>query len=154
VLLPLAMNPDCPTVTERHSPAEGGETVLLVEDNVSIREATEKILRECGYVVLDAGSGEEAIAIARRHAGKIDVLLADIDMPGMNGVETANQIRPEQPELRVLYVSGDESHAHVLPDNGVPVVFFRKPFTGAALLGKLREVLESEPRRTAKKSEK
>ena len=154
VLLPLAMNPDCPIVKERHSPAECGETVLLVEDNVSIREATEKILRECGYVVLDAGSGEEAIAIARRHTGKIDVLLADIDMPGMNGVETANQIRPEQPELRVLYVSGDESHAHVLPDNGVPVVFFRKPFTGAALLGKLREVLESEPRRTAKKSEK
>lgn len=152
VLLPLATKADREMAIARHSPAEGGETVLLLEDNVSIRRAAGKILKECGYVILEAGSGEEAIALSREHAGNIDLLLADVDMPGMNGHETASRIRTEQPELRVLYVSGDQLHARAVPGDGDPVVFFKKPFTGAALLEKLREILESEPRRTAKKS--
>ena len=69
-----------------------GETILLTEDNVAVRQAAVRILSECGYVVLEAASGPEAIAIARDHSGKIDLLLADVDMPGMSGHETALQI--------------------------------------------------------------
>jgi len=139
-------------VESRYAPATIAETVLLVEDNVAIRTAAQKILSECGYVVLEAGSGAEAIAAAREHAGKIDLLLADVDMPGMSGHAMARQLCAERPELRVLYMSGDEPVAQLASEATDPVVLFKKPFTGAALLDKLREVLESGPRNTAKKS--
>ena len=109
-----------------------------------------KILSESGYVVLEAGSGPEALAVARDHAGEIDLLLADVDMPGMSGHETARQLVVERSHLKVLYMSGYEPHAQA--GGGEATVFFKKPFTSSALLEKLREILES--RNTAKKSEK
>ena len=88
--------------------------------------------------------------MARAHAGEIDLLLADVDMPGMSGHETARQLVVERSHLKVLYMSGYEPHAQA--GGGEATVFFKKPFTSSSLLEKLREILES--RNTAKKSEK
>jgi len=126
-----------------------GETILLLEDNVAIREAAQRILSECGYRVLEAGTGLEAVNLARNHDGKVDLLLADIDMPGMNGHDVAHHICAEWPQLSVLYMSGHEGHAQKV---GEPTVFFKKPFTSSALLEKLREVLDSSsPKKSVKR---
>jgi CheY-like chemotaxis protein len=116
-----------------------GETILLVEDNSTIRQAAQRILSECGYAVLEAASGQEAIDLARQHRAKIDLLLADVDMPGMSGHETAMHIRSERPQLKVLYMSGHEPPAQ---KDGEETVFFKKPFTSSELLGKLREIFD------------
>jgi len=125
----------------RYSPARGGETVLLVEDNVTVRAAAKRILSECGYHVLEAGNGAEAIGLARRHPGAIHLLVADVVMPGMSGRELGRQLHEERPDLKMLYMSGYE--AQQCDEEEDPVVFFRKPFTGAALLDKVREILET-----------
>jgi CheY-like chemotaxis protein len=125
------------------------ETILLLEDNTTIRQAAQRILTECGYAVLEAASGPEAIARARKHQARIHLLLADVDMPGMSGQETALQICAERPQLKVLYMSGYKPPAQ---RTGEPTVFFKKPFTSSELLEKLREILDSNSR--PKKSEK
>jgi PAS domain S-box-containing protein len=149
VFLPQVTTPQR-TVVSRYSVAPVGETILLMEDNQAVREAAQRILTECGYTVLEASSGPEAITAAHEHVGKIDLVLADIDMPGMRGHEAARQICSERPQLKVLYMSGVEPQAQAASSE--PVVFFKKPFTGCALLEKLREILESKD--TTKKSEK
>lgn len=126
---------------------------MLVEDNAAVRQAAKRILSECGYVVLEAGSGLEAIDLSRQHTGSIDLLLADVHMPGMNGREVARQLRTERPDLRVLYMSGYEPDRPA-GDESDPMVFFQKPFTGAALLEKLRQTLDSRTRRVPKESGK
>ena len=137
-----------------HSPDFGGETILLVEDNVAVRQAANRILTECGYEVLEARSGPEALELSRRHKKAIHLLLADVVMPGVSGREVAHQMCLERPELKVLYMSGYEPEFAEGGDSRDPVVFFRKPFTGAALLDKLREVLDIDPHKSLKKSRK
>jgi len=137
-----------------HSPDFGGETILLVEDNVAVRQAANRILTECGYEVLEARSGPEALELSRRHKKPIHLLLADVVMPGVSGREVAHQLCLERPELKVLYMSGYEPEFAEAGDSRDPVVFFRKPFTGAALLDKLREVLDIDPHKSLKKSRK
>ena len=137
-----------------HSPDFGGETILLVEDNVAVRQAANRILTECGYEVLEARSGPEALELSRRHKKAIHLLLADVVMPGVSGREVAHQMCLERPELKVLYMSGYEPEFAEAGDSRDPVVFFRKPFTGAALLDKLREVLDIDPHKSLKKSRK
>jgi len=142
---------DIHAVTTSHvSLHSNGETILLTEDNVAVRQAAVRILSECGYVVLEASSGPEAIAIARNHSGKIDLLLADVDMPGMSGHESAIQICSERPQLKVLYMSGYEPHAQKAAEE---TVFFKKPFTSSELLEKLREIfnLSSTPTKLKKR---
>jgi two-component system, cell cycle sensor histidine kinase and response regulator CckA len=138
----------------RYSPTCGGETFLLVEDNLAVRGAAKRILSECGYVVLEAGSGPEALAMSRQHKKPIHLLLADVVMPSMSGSEVARQLRSERPELKVLYMSGYEPNRGATGDEPDPVVSFSKPFTGAALLDRLREVLDVGPSKTSKKSGK
>jgi CheY-like chemotaxis protein len=150
VFLPKVTYAETGTMESRFSAGGVKETILVLEDNVAIRKAVHKILSESGYVVLEAGSGPEALAAARCHGGEIDLLLADVDMPGMSGHETARQLVLERPHLKVLYMSGYEPHAQAA--GGEDTVFFKKPFTSSALLEKLREILES--RNIAKKSEK
>jgi CheY-like chemotaxis protein len=125
-------------ITSHASLHSNGETILLAEDNVAVRQAAVRILSECGYVVLEAASGPEAVAIAQDYSGRIDLLLADVDMPGMSGHETALQICSQRPQLKVLYMSGYEPHAQKA---GEETIFFKKPFTSSELLEKLREML-------------
>lgn len=131
-------------------PGKGGETILLVEDNSAVREAAARILRDSGYRVLEAGGGQDAIALSRSTGKPIDLLLADIAMPGISGRELARQLQSERPGLAVLHMTGFEAPGE---DWGSPdlVIPFRKPFTGAVLLQKVREVLDARISKSSKK---
>jgi PAS domain S-box-containing protein len=123
--------------------ARGSETVLLVEDEPLVRSLVHDILRKAGYQVLETGRGEEAVQIARRHGGVIHLLLTDVVMPGMSGLETARAVLAARPDIRVLYLSGytDElvmRHGALGPGQA----FMQKPFTPDALLRRVRELLE------------
>ena len=134
-------------VEAQFSPARAHETILLVEDNATVRGAAKNILAEAGYCVLEAGNGAEAIASARQHDRQIDLLLADIRMPGISGRDVAECLRTKDPQISVLYMSGYEG-----PNLGDDCfVLFRKPFTGAALLEKVRETLDSAANKISQK---
>jgi PAS domain S-box-containing protein len=120
----------------------GTETVLLVEDEDTVRDLCSGILVELGYRVTQARSGAEAIAVAGL-TGRIDLLLTDVVMPGMSGKELATRLVPLHPETKVLFMSGYTDDAivhHGVLDEGVS--FIGKPYTPLALARKVREVLE------------
>ena len=135
-----------PEKVDRRSNLPGGtETVLLVEDEETLRTLCERILGELGYTVLPAGNGAEAIALARKYGDRIDLLLTDVVMPGMNGSELATQLVLHHPEMKVLFMSGytdDAITRHGVLDEGVS--FIGKPYTPAALARKVREVLDEK----------
>ncbi|MBY0228788.1 MAG: response regulator, partial [Gemmataceae bacterium] len=121
----------------------GGETVLLVEDDGDVRALAERILQACGYSVLRARDGEEALALAERHAGPIDLLLTDVVMPRLGGGRLAEALAAARPGLRVLFMSGYADDAvvrHGVLERGAP--FLHKPFTLSGLARKVREVLD------------
>jgi CheY-like chemotaxis protein len=115
---------------------------LLVEDDERVRTSVEQVLAQCGYQVLVAANGDEALRLVRRHHGAIHLLLVDLVMPGMNGREVVKQISPLQPQAQVLFVSGYGTGGE---GEGVDNRIFRKPFTGGALARKVREVLDTAP---------
>ena len=122
----------------------GSETILLVEDEEAVRGLTRRCLESSGYTVLQASSAEEALPIAARHAGRLDLLLTDVIMPGASGPELARRLLELRPGTRVLYVSGytDASMASQgALDNGA--FFLQKPFTPETLARKVREVLDA-----------
>ncbi len=123
------------------APVRGGATVLLVEDDSSVRDSMQRVLSECGYQVLEAASGAEALKMCRSHQGEIHLLLADLVMPGMSGREVAQQVRILRPGVRVLYTTGYNHPPAGVSSEPEPVVLFRKPFTGSALVRKVREIL-------------
>jgi PAS domain S-box-containing protein len=127
---------------EAAPPLGGSETILLVEDEVSLRAITRDILAEHGYRVLDAEGGAEAIAIAREHLGPIHLLVTDVVMPGINGRVLAESVKSLRPDSRVLYISGYTDD--VIARRGVlepGTLLLGKPFTAVALLHRVREAL-------------
>jgi CheY-like chemotaxis protein len=124
----------------------GAETVLVVEDEDSVRALTRHVLRQAGYAVLEAADGDEALRVAAGHAGPIHLVVSDVVMPGPAGREVAEQLAGRHPGLRVLFVSGYTDDAVVR--HGVlheRVNFLQKPFTPAGLARKVREVLDAPP---------
>jgi CheY-like chemotaxis protein len=125
------------------SDAAGSETVLLVEDEPSVRVLSRETLREHGYQVLEAGDGEEALRVAQAHDGPIHLLLTDVIMPRLRGRALADQLRRSRPAIRLLYISGypDTSllHQGVL-EAGTP--FLEKPFTPDTLVRRVRQALD------------
>jgi CheY-like chemotaxis protein len=122
----------------------GSETVLVVEDNESLRQLTCEFLVSTGYTVLFAQDGSEAVRLAEQHTGLIHLLLTDVVMPGMSGHELAQRLAILRPDIRSLYVSGYTGDA--ILKQGVleeGVSFLAKPFTRDALAQKVREVLEA-----------
>ncbi len=121
----------------------GRETVLVVEDEPAVRQIAERALRRQGYRVLVADEPASALACWDNGNTPIDLLLTDVVMPGMNGRELADQMRAEQPDLAVLFMSGYAesvmAREGVLPSG---LEFLHKPFTSKALLLKVREVLD------------
>ena len=120
----------------------GTETVLIVEDEGKLRDLCVQILEQLGYKVLQAGNGTEAIAEVQRYGDRIDLLLTDVVMPGMNGSELATRLVLHNPGMKVLFTSGYTedviSHHGVLAEG---VSFIGKPYTLSALAKKVREVL-------------
>ncbi len=138
--------------TLAHSPVEpgpgpmftGSETVLVVDDEISIRRLAADVLTPLGYRVISAGSGEEALGLVAAGGEKVDVLLTDVVMPGMGGRELADLFRKQVPKAQVVFMSGYmESHMDreyfAQPD----VVLIRKPVTGSVLTSIIRKVLEA-----------
>jgi two-component system cell cycle sensor histidine kinase/response regulator CckA len=124
----------------------GDETVLLVEDEPEVRSLVQRILKTQGYTVVTAANPDEAIAVAREFKGTIQVMVTDVVMPGMSGLQLAARLMPTRPNMRVLFVSGythDAIGHHGGLDPGT--AFLQKPFTPNALARKVREVLEGAP---------
>ena len=125
------------------APRGRGETVLLVEDEPGILELATEVLERQGYTVLDAGSPEEALRLARDHSGMIHLLLTDVVMPAMNGVELLREVVSLRPGIRSVFLSGYT--ADVIAARGVlsaDVHFVQKPFTADALATKVRQALD------------
>jgi len=121
----------------------GSETVLLVEDEDIVRNLCVRILERLGYKVLQARNGAEAIVLAQGYGDRIDLLLTDVVMPGMNGAELARQLVLHHPEGKVLFTSGYTDDAivrHGILKEGVS--FIGKPYTPSALAKKVRGVLD------------
>lgn len=139
VYLPLAG--DYVDTPEEETPQpqelEGGETILVVEDEDQVREFVTSMLVTHGYTVLRAASGEEAIGVAATHEGHIDLVVTDIVMPGIAGTELADRLRGSRPQLRVLYMSGYAEQP--LPGGAA---YLQKPFASADLLRAVRRLLE------------
>jgi PAS domain S-box-containing protein len=124
------------------STEKGSETVLVVEDQAAVRSFTEAALLQCGYGVVGASDGEEAVAVAARYAGRIHLLLTDVVLPGMNGKELSERLKGLRPDLKVLFMSGYT--ADVIAHRGVlesGLSFLHKPFGPDELAAKVREVL-------------
>jgi CheY-like chemotaxis protein len=125
-------------------PRGGSETILLVEDEESLRELARETLQLFGYTVLVAKHGVEALDIGERHEGALDLLLTDVIMPQLNGPELAEQLGRRRPGLRVLFMSGYTGtllgHSRGL-DPGVALL--EKPFSPDALARKVRDVLDA-----------
>jgi CheY-like chemotaxis protein len=139
-LLPTRM----PLSSPAQPPRGHGETILLVEDEDPVRAVSVLLLESLGYRVLEAATAEEALGVVEEaHRGKIDLLLTDLVMPGMNGRTLAEALRRREPGLKVLFQSGYTGETVVR--HGVlegERAFLQKPFTLASLAKKLREVLD------------
>ena len=117
-------------------------TILLVDDEQSVRSIVMKILQRAKYKVLEAENGEAAIRISDSHPDKIDLLISDMYMPGLRGPEVAQALAPKRPGLRILFMSGYADHDS---RSGVPsgANFLNKPFSGKELAAKVEEVLKA-----------
>jgi PAS domain S-box-containing protein len=119
---------------------QGSETVLVVEDEVSLRTFTCTLLRSNGYTVLEAGEGEEALTLAAQYKRPIHLLLTDMILPGMNGPTVAEKLASLHPEAKVLFMSGYTGFVRRgLIDPHAALV--SKPFTREEMLRKIHEVL-------------
>jgi PAS domain S-box-containing protein len=124
----------------------GSETVLLVEDEDSVRELVRETLVARGYNVLEAENGESGLQVAEAYPNRIDMLITDVVMPGIGGRELAKRLLLMRPTLSVLYLSGYTEDAIVHQGGlGPGTAFLQKPFTLQNLARKVREVLRAGP---------
>ncbi len=142
--LPAHLDPEIEPAVAQEEPLEpGDETILLVEDEDKVRDVLRRILEGRGYRVLVAGSGTEAIEIAAGSTEPIDLLLTDLTMPGLKGIEIAALLSADRPELRVLYMSGYRSSAVSARKEGP--LCLQKPFSAGVLARAVRQVIDGPP---------
>ena len=140
--------PGAPDETPRPDRADTPEpqpaasrTILVVEDRDDVRALARDILEETGYQVLEAQDPNDALRIAEQHRATIDLLLTDLVMPQMSGIDLAKRLQTLRPDMQVLYMSGFVS-------SGVPAgELVKKPFKADALTQKVRELLEAPRKR-------
>jgi CheY-like chemotaxis protein len=133
---PKAAEPACADV------GEGRETILVVEDETSVRRLVTTVLGRHGYEVLEAGRAADGLNVAAAFGGPIHLLITDVIMPGGNGADLAIQFAAVRPEARILFMSGYTQDAivhHGVLDEGI--AFLEKPFSPEALLARVRSVL-------------
>jgi len=126
--------------------ARGTETILLVEDEHSVRMLTQRMLTTLGYTVIAASAGDTAMRAVAEHGESIDLLLTDVVMPAMSGGELAERIRQRLPDIRVLFMSGSTTDA--VRRRGVEAddaELLQKPFTSAVLARAVRQALDHVP---------
>jgi two-component system cell cycle sensor histidine kinase/response regulator CckA len=146
VYLPRVDRPNAslPATKDPTEKTGGDETILLVEDNASLRDVIQENLADLGYKVLAAADGREAVAVARAFKDPIHLLLTDVVMPSMGGAELARILAESRPDLKVIYMSGYTdgalSHQGVL---GEGVTLIDKPFSSDKVARVLRQILDS-----------
>jgi len=145
VYLPQAVgSPDVPATETGIAGAEyGDESILIVEDDALVRDLALEILKSRGYNVLVAHRPDAAIQLSQQHPGKIDLILTDLVMPGMNGSEMVDEIAVTRPEIGVLFMSG-YTDTSIVRDGGLGpgASFLQKPFSPTTLARKVREMLD------------
>jgi len=121
----------------------GEETILLAEDEASVRDLAARVLQDAGYTVLCAADGAEAMSLVREHGGRIDLILTDVVMPKVNGPAMAREARSRCPGVKLLFMSGYAGNpVERMGQNMVEVPILRKPFTARNLTQKVRHVLD------------
>jgi len=146
LLLPAATS-TAAILEEEHATAflEGSETLLLVEDERSVRRFVARALEERGYTVIEAENGEAGLGLGRRRAEEIDILVTDLEMPGLDGLDLARQLRVARPSLPVLLLSGyARDHLQQLDESLEGMRFLQKPFGEEMLLAEVSELLRAE----------
>jgi CheY-like chemotaxis protein len=129
---------------ETAPPSKGGnEVILLAEDHNAYREVARHTLQSLGYSILEAGNGEQALTEFESHAGKIQMAILDVVMPGLGGPEVYKKISESRPGLPVIFVSGYSPESDELICNTLEhIAFLQKPYSPKALAEKVREVLD------------
>lgn len=123
------------------APTGGAETILVVENDASLRRLAASVLTQAGYAVIEARSGADAVRLAAAYAGRIELLISDVVMPGMTAAGLARRLLLARPTMRLLYVSGythDTENLSLGPDAG----FLAKPFSPAELLRHVRRLID------------
>ena len=121
-------------------------TILLTDDEAGVRGPLRRILEDCGYRVIEAGGGEEALAVAEGFDGPIHLLLTDVVMPGMSGGELASRLGEGRPSIRVLFMSGHSPEAVATNGKLFPgASFLPKPFGASDLVQRVQETLGAQP---------
>jgi two-component system, cell cycle sensor histidine kinase and response regulator CckA len=124
--------------------SRGSETVLLVEDEEAVRQSASEFLTTCGYTVLQAINGDDALDVTRDYQNTIDLMITDVVMPHMGGAKLAGQLANARPDMKVLFVSGyAESTVQRYGSIDVTSNFLQKPFSLKVLSRKVREILEA-----------
>lgn len=147
ILFPSRNSPDTASLNERPVVVVkgGGELVLLVEDDASVRRITQCSLESHGYLVVSAGNGREALELLKSLPLGVDLLITDVIMPEMNGHELADTIRDSVPELRVLFMTGHTED--IVSPHGIQSetsFFLQKPFTPLELINKVHRTLQPD----------
>ncbi len=145
VLLPeeVASDREDTVASERRPPSGGKETILVLEDEDSVREFVGRVLARLGYTIIAASCGREALEICRSHDGPIHLILSDVILPQMSGPDFVAQASPLRPECRVLYMSGytdDALGPHGVLQPGVSLM--GKPFTPESIGRRVRQMLD------------
>jgi DNA-binding response OmpR family regulator len=134
--------PSVPTEIDKGSPSNSDKTILFAEDDGQLQKLVEAVLHKCDYKVIVARDGNDALQKAREFDGIINLLLSDVDMPGMTGIELAIQLNQERPTTRILLISGLPTGMLVL-NNGWS--FLPKPFMPEMLRDRIRDFLSEQP---------
>jgi two-component system, cell cycle sensor histidine kinase and response regulator CckA len=128
----------------------GSEKILLVEDEDAVRLVAARVLRNEGYTVVEARNGQDALGFLEEHGSSVDLVLTDVVMPDMGGLELAAQLRTSRPQLKLIYMSGYAEGDKLDPQfRPFDASFLQKPFSAIDLLVKVREVLDLRPKPSA-----
>ncbi|VAW41626.1 sensory box histidine kinase/response regulator, partial [hydrothermal vent metagenome] len=150
IYLPVVEGPIDEIASSRKRKMPGGaETILVVDDDPSIRKLIVDTLEPLGYRLIEAGCGREALDRCRATKEKIDLVLTDVIMPGMNGLKLIETIKIDRPEIKAILMSGYTDN--VVTHHGVlkpGIIFMNKPLLPIAMANKIREVLDNKPATT------